>query len=376
MSKRDYYEILGVGKSVGGEEIKKAYRKLAVKYHPDRNQGNAEAEEKFKEATEAYEVLADTKKRQTYDQFGHAGLGGSGGMGGGGFDSSIFSGFEDLFGGDLSSIFGSFFGGGGRSAQQRGARGNDLRYPMELTFSEAVYGCKKEVVFRRTGACGTCDGTGSKDGKEQTCTQCNGMGQVRRSQGPFSVAATCPGCQGSGQVITNPCGSCRGSGRQQTEQRVSVTVPAGVDNENRIRLEGQGDRGRGARASAGDLYIVFMVRAHSHFERHEHDMYCVLPLSLSQAALGGTMYLQTLDEKKVKLKVPAGWQSGKKMRIKGEGIPYLGNSSRKGDLYVQLTVRTPQKPSAKAKKLFEELAKVQEDKDDPGLIALRDLPRD
>ena len=373
MPKRDYYEILGVNKTASAEEIKKAYRKLAVKYHPDRNHGNAGAEEKFKEATEAYEVLADPKKRQTYDQFGHAGLGGmGGGMGGSSFDSSIFSGFEDLFGSDLGSIFGSFFGGGGRSAT-RGARGNDLRYTMELNFSEAVYGCKKSITFRRIISCSTCNGTGSKDGKRQICPQCNGTGQIRRSQGLFSVATTCPTCQGSGQIITNPCSSCQGSGQQHTEQHVSVTVPAGVDNDSRIRLEGQGDYGRGARASTGDLYIVFVVHPHSYFERHEHDLYCALPLSLSQAALGGTIYLKTLDDKKVKLKVPAGWQSGKKMRIKGEGVPFLGNSSRRGDLYVQLTVRIPQRISSKARKLLEDLARIQADSDDPGLISLRDL---
>ncbi|MEM9423296.1 MAG: molecular chaperone DnaJ [Spirochaetota bacterium] len=375
MSKRDYYEVLGVGKTAGADEIKKAYRKLAVQYHPDRNQGNTEAETKFKEATEAYEVLADPKKRQTYDQFGHAGLGNMGG--GGGFDSSIFSGFEDLFGGDLGSIFGSFFGGGSSSrSSARSARGNDLRYTMELTFSEAVYGCKKEISFRRISSCNSCNGTGSKDGKEQSCGQCNGMGQIRRSQGLFSVATSCPACRGSGQVISNPCASCRGSGQQQTEQRVSVTVPAGVDNDSRIRLEGQGDYGRGARASAGDLYIVFAVRPHPYFERHEHDLYCALPLSFSQAALGVTLFLSTLDDKKIKLKVPPGWQSGKKMRIKGEGVPFLGNSSRRGDLYVQLTVETPPKLSSKAKRLLEDLAKELKDCENPGLIALRDLGRD
>lgn len=371
MSKRDYYEVLGVGRSAGADEIKKAYRKLAVKYHPDRNQGNAEAEERFKEATEAYEVLADQKKRQTYDQFGHAGLGGMGG--GGGFDSSIFSGFEDLFGGDLNSIFGSFFGGGTRSSRQRSARGNDLRYTMELGFTEAVYGCKKEIRFRRISPCGTCKGTGSKNGKEQACSQCNGMGQVRRSQGLFSMAATCPACQGSGQMISNPCHSCRGSGQQQTEQKLNVTVPAGVDDDSRIRLESQGDYGRGARASAGDLYIVFAVRPDPHFGRHEHDLYCALPLSLSQATLGVTLYLRTLDEKKIKLKVPSGWQSGKNMRIKGEGVPFLGNSSRRGDLYVRLVLQTPQRLSSKAKRLLEELAKIQGDREDPGLLALREL---
>ncbi len=371
MSKRDYYAVLGVAKSAGAEEIKKAYRKLAVKYHPDRNHGNTEAEGKFKEATEAYEVLADPKKRQTYDQFGHEGLGAMGGMSGG-FDSSIFSGFEDLFGGDLGSIFGSFFGGA-RSASQRSARGNDLRYTMELSFAEAAYGCKKEISFRRTSSCSTCNGTGSRDGKEQACKQCGGAGQVRRSQGLFSVASTCLACQGTGRVISSPCTSCRGSGQQQTEQRVNVTVPAGVDNESRIRLEGQGDYGRGAQASAGDLYIVFAVRPHPYFERHEHDLYCALPLSLSQAVLGAALYLHTLDDKRIKLKVPAGWQSGKKMRIRGEGVPFLGNSSRRGDLYVQLTVRTPQKLPAKTRKLLEELARVQEDSEDPGLIALREL---
>ena len=374
MSKRDYYEVLGVGKSASTDEIKKAYRKLAVKYHPDRNPNNATAEEKFKEATEAYEVLADTKKRQTYDQFGHAGLGN---MGGGGFDSSVFSGFEDLFGGDLGSIFGSIFGGSGSGRSTgRNARGNDLRYTMDLTLFEAVYGCKKEISFRRISSCNTCKGTGSKDGKEQSCGQCNGMGQVRRSQGLFSVATTCPACQGSGQAISNPCGSCRGSGQQQTEQRVSVTVPAGVDNDSRIRLESQGDYGRGNRASAGDLYIVFGVKAHSYFERHDHDLYCAMHLSITQATLGTTLYLETLDNKQIKLKVPLGWQSGKKMRIKGEGVPFLGNSSRRGDLYVQLILQTPQKLSSKAKKLLEDLAKIQGDSDDPGLLSLRDLGRD
>ena len=374
MAKRDYYEILGVGRSAGAEEIKKAYRKLAVQYHPDRNQGNAEAEEKFKEATEAYEVLADPKRRQAYDQFGHAGLGNMGG-GSGGFDSSVFSGFEDLFGDDLSSIFGSFFGFGGRTSD-RGSRGSDLRYNMEVTFVEAVYGCKKEIRFRRVSPCNTCNGSGSKDGKGQSCSQCGGMGQVRRSQGLFSITTTCPACKGGGKVIQNPCSSCRGSGQQQTEQRVQVTVPAGVGDDSRIRLEGQGNYGKGGQAASGDLYIVFSVRPHPYFERDEHDLYCAMPLSLSQAALGATLYLHTLDEKKIKLKIPAGSQSGKKMRIKGEGVPFLGNSSRRGDLYVQLTLRTPEKLSLKAKKLLEDLANLEMDNDDPGLIALRDLGKD
>lgn len=370
MAKRDYYEVLGVGRSASDEEIKRAYRKLAVKYHPDKNQGNKEAEDKFKEATEAYEVLADSKKRQTYDQFGHAGLDG---MGGGGFNSSAFSGFEDIFGGDFSSIFDNFFGGGGQRKSGNQHRGNDLRYTMEIDFREAVFGCKKEINFRRITQCGTCSGSGSKDGKVQTCQQCGGYGQVRRSTGLFSLSSTCPACNGNGSTISNPCGSCRGSGQQQSEQRLNVTVPAGVDSESRIRLEGQGDWGRGSRSRAGDLYIVFLVHPHKHFERHHNDLYCALPLSFTQAALGGNVFLETLDGKQIKLKIPSGFKNGQRMRIRGEGVPLLGNSTRRGDLYVQLVVQTPSKLPGEAKKLLERLGELLKDSESPELIPLKEL---
>ncbi|PIE04351.1 MAG: molecular chaperone DnaJ [Spirochaetales bacterium] len=371
MSKRDYYEVLGVEKSAGAEEIKKAYRKLAVKYHPDRNQDNAEAEVKFKEATEAYEVLSDEKKRQAYDQFGFAGVEN---MGGPSFNASAFRGFEDLFGSDFGGfgdIFESFFGGGGAHAR-RGSRnrGSDIRYDLRVDFEQAVFGVEVEIEYDRQKVCGECKGAGGEG--VRTCPQCGGTGQVRRNSGFFSIATACSTCSAEGTVIDNPCKKCGGSGTVRSRQKLKVKVPAGMDPDRRIRLEGQGNSGSKG-APAGDLYVYIHVRPHVHFERHEYDLYCVLPIGMSQAALGAEVWVKTLDSKRIKLKVPSGTQDGKLLRIKGEGVPVLNAGGRRGDLYVKLKVEIPSRLSGKEKDLLRQFADMHGENNEPQPIKLRDL---
>jgi molecular chaperone DnaJ len=312
VAKRDYYEVLGVQKQATKDEIKKAYRKLAVKYHPDRNQGDKSAEEKFKEATEAYEVLSDDKKRSTYDQFGFAGLeglsGGQGGFGG----SAAFRDFEDLFGG-FSDFFGNIFGGGPRGGQRRGGaqRGSDLRYDLEIDFEDAVYGDKIEIGFQREASCTVCSGSGAEAGsKKKVCPTCQGAGQVRRSSGFFSIAQPCPTCHGEGSIIEKPCKNCKGAGVVKKNNRIKVTIPPGISSGKKVRIEGQGDAGPGGGPS-GDLYVVFHVKAHEYFERSGNDLHCVIPITLSQAALGDTIHVKTLDNKTIKVKIPPGTQNGK-----------------------------------------------------------------
>lgn len=372
MAKRDYYEVLGVPKGSSKDEIKKAYRKLAVQFHPDKNPGNKEAEDKFKEATEAYEILSDDQKRSTYDQFGFAGLEGMGG-GGAGYGGAAFRDFEDLFGG-FGDIFGSFFGGsmGGRGREST-PRGSDLRYDMEVSFKDAAFGLKTEISYNRNTPCESCSGSGAAAGsKRRVCPTCQGSGQVRRSSGFFSIAQGCPTCHGEGHIIENPCTSCRGQGVIKKNQRIKVTIPAGIEPDKRIRIEGQGDAGP-AGGQAGDLYIIIHVKGHDWFERSGADLYCAIPISFTQAALGAEIHVKTLDDKMIKVKIPPGTQHGKMLRISGEGVPVLHQPGRRGDLYIKIHVQIPDKLSSKAKDLLQQLAKVEGEESTPRPIRLEDL---
>lgn len=352
-AKRDYYEILGVGNTATDQEMKAAYRKLAMQYHPDRNPGNQEAEEKFKEAAEAYGVLTDAQKRAAYDRYGHAGLGGA--AGGGGFDPSQFADFGDVLG-DIFG-FGDLFGGGGRRGGSRTQRGSDLRYDLELKFEEAAFGATTQVKFARHESCAECSGTGALAGSgPSTCTTCNGHGQVRFQQGFFSITRTCSQCSGSGKIIKNPCKSCKGEGRLVREKNVELKIPAGVDNGDKLRVSGEGDAGAKG-APNGDLYVVLSVKDHEVFERREHHLYCHIPVSFPQAALGSDISVPTLEGEEVNLKVPAGTQTGSTFRIKNRGVSKRGGSSR-GDLYVTVDVAIPSKLNKEQKELIARLAET------------------
>ncbi|MBZ2169022.1 molecular chaperone DnaJ [Marinobacter sp. F4216] len=341
MAKRDYYEVLGVSRDADDKEIKRAYRKLAMKHHPDRNPGDTESENKFKEASEAYEVLADDSKRAAYDQFGHAGVDGQagGGFGGGGAN------FSDIFG----DVFGDIFGGGGRG---RNTRGSDLRYTLELDLEEAVKGKAVEITIPGHKECETCDGSGAEKGsKPETCGTCKGMGQVRMQQGFFAVQQACPTCRGSGQIIKNPCKVCHGQGRVQEEKTLSVKVPPGVDTGDRIRLSGEGEMGVDG-GPPGDLYVQVAVREHSIFTRDGRNLYCEVPISIVDAALGGELEVPTLDGR-VKLKIPAETQTGKLFRLRNKGVtPVRGGAA--GDLLCRVIVETPVKLTKRQKDLLEE----------------------
>jgi molecular chaperone DnaJ len=373
LAKRDYYEVLGVSKDSSGDEIKKAYRKLAIKYHPDKNQGNKEAEEKFKEGTEAYEVLSDAKKKQVYDQYGFAGVEGM--NGGQGHDySSVYRDFEDIFG-DFGGIFDSFFGGGsgrksGRSAQPRGS---DLRYNLNINFKDAVFGTKVQISYNRHVECSPCSGTGAESGGgKKMCPTCGGSGQVRRSSGFFSIASACPTCNGDGYVIENPCKSCRGTGVVQKSQKIKVTIPPGIESGKRINIPGQGNASPNG-GLTGDLYVYITVTPHKYFERDGADVYCVVPISITQAALGSELMVTTLDDKKAKLKIPAGTQNDKILRLRGEGIPYLHNAGRRGDMYIKIRVNIPVKLNGKAKSLLKELSDLESGNANPEPIPLAEL---
>ena len=345
MAKRDYYEVLVVAKTASDDEIKKAYRKMAMKYHPDRNPDNAEAEEKFKECAEAYEVLSDSEKRSMYDRMGHRAFeGGMGGGGGGGFSAEdIFSQFGDIFGGA--------FGGGGRS-QQRARRGSDLRYVMELSLEEAVQGVKKTVTFTAPAPCDVCDGKGSKNPNDvETCKTCHGAGQVRMQQGFFAVQQTCSTCRGQGKIIKNPCNSCHGSGVKDRQQTLEVTIPAGVDNGDRVRLTGKGEAIRDDQS--GDLYVEVVVREHEIFQRDGADLYMDVPVSIADAALGKDLEIPTLDGR-VNLKVPEGTQTGKMFRLRGKGVKPV-RSSMQGDLLCRIMVETPVNLTSRQRELLKEL---------------------
>lgn len=371
MAKRDYYEVLGVAKTASKEEIKKAYRKLAIQYHPDKNPGDKNAEEKFKEASEAYEVLSDDQKRSIYDQYGHAGLEGMGGAaGGGGFDPSHFQGFEDIFG-DFGGIFENLFGGGRRSSSRGGpAGGASLRYDLSISFEEAVFGTKAEIQYQNNVACPTCKGSGSAGGGRKTCASCQGTGQIRKSSGFFSIASPCPVCHGEGAIIENPCRDCGGTGLQRKKQKILVTIPAGVEDGKRITIPRQGDAGPNGGAP-GDLIVFIRVRKHPLYERSGSDLYCAIPVSMTQAALGAEITITALDKRQIKIKIPAGIQNGKLLRVKDEGVPVSGG--RKGDLYLKIMVRIPSKLSARAKTLLSEVAKLEGENTFPEPIPLEEL---
>jgi molecular chaperone DnaJ len=375
MAKRDFYEVLGVQKNASREEIKKAYRQLAIKHHPDRNPENKDSEEKFKEATEAYEILADDRKRQAYDQYGFAGLSGMGQPTAQDF-SSIFQGFEDIFG-DVSGIFDSFFGGGSSrrrsSGRGGGQRGSDLRYDMEITFLEAAFGAKKEVSYPRAERCEACRGTGADKGSgRKLCPTCGGSGQVRRNSGFFSIASTCPSCNGEGEIIEKPCAECRGAGTVRRTRTLTISIPAGIEDGKRLSVAGQGDAGING-SQDGDLYVFLRVQPHESFEREGRDIYCAVPISITQAALGADIIVPTLDDKTVRVTIPSGTQNGRILRLRGEGIPELHNPGKRGDMYIKIVVRVPTKITPKAKELLKELASVSGEDTSPRPIPLSEL---
>lgn len=345
MEKRDFYVILGVSKNCSDAELKKAYRRLAMKHHPDRNLDNAEAEELFKEAKEAYEILKDSQKRAAYDQFGHAGVDGQGAGGFGGGAGG--AGFGDIFGDVFGDIFGGGRSGGGRSGAYRGS---DLQYNLEMTLEEAVFGIKKELNIPRMDSCDTCHGSGAKEGSEpSTCHTCQGVGQVRMQQGFFSVQQACPTCKGTGKVISNPCGSCDGEGRVEKNKKISVKIPAGVDTGDRVRLSGEGEAGVGG-GPAGDLFVQVHVKKHKLFERDGDDLFCTVPISFISATLGGELQAPTLDGQ-VKLKIPSETQTGKKFRLRSKGVnPVRGGPQ--GDLICEVVVETPVKLNKEQKSLL------------------------
>ena len=350
-AKRDYYEILNVTRTASEQEIKSAYRKLAMQYHPDRNPGNAEAEEKFKEASEAYSVLIDSEKRTRYDQFGHAGVGNGAGFSG--FDPANFADFSDVFGDIFSDMFGINMGGrrGGRVQ-----RGGDARADLTLTFEEGAFGKTTQVKVRRYETCEHCKGSGAAPGKgATTCSTCGGHGQVRYQQGFFSIARTCPTCGGAGRVVSDPCTHCKGETRVMRERTIDVSVPPGVEDGTRIRYTEQGDAGMSG-GPAGDLYIVLHVKPHSFFEREGKDLYCSVPISFSQAALGDEIMIPTLDGEH-KLKVPEGTQPGTVFKVKGKGVPSVRGGG-KGDLHIRVRVQTPTKLTKRQRELLEELGGI------------------
>ena len=347
--KRDYYEILSVSRDASDQEIKSAYRKLALQYHPDRNPGNDEAEDRFKEAAEAYSILSDAQKRASYDRFGHAGVGGAASSG---FDPNVFSDFSDILG-DIFG-FGDLFGGGRRGGA-RAQRGADLRYDLDLTFEEAAFGATTKIKVPRHETCAECNGGGAQKGSgPTTCQTCNGYGQVRFQQGFFSITRTCSQCHGTGQIIKNRCTVCHGEGRVVHEKTMELKIPAGVDNGSKLRVSGEGDAG-GKGGPAGDLYVVLNVREHEFFDRREHDLYCHVPISFAQAALGTQLMIPTLEAGEEKLSVPPGTQTGSTFRIKGRGVSKRGGSAR-GDLFVTLDVVIPTKLNREQKDLLTKLA--------------------
>ncbi len=352
VTKLDFYEVLSVSRDASDQELKTAYRKLAMQYHPDRNPGDDAAEEKFKECSEAYQVLSDPEKRAAYDRYGHAAFNGGGGNP---FTGGGFGGAQDL--GDIfGDLFGEMFNMGGSSGRtaSRVQRGRDLRYDLTLEFEEAVFGIEKEITIRRMETCNDCKGSGAARGKAAaTCTQCGGRGQQRFQQGFFSVARTCTVCGGTGTLIVDPCTTCRGETRIQTEHKILVKVPAGVEQDTRIRYQGEGESGKFAGPS-GDLYVVLNVKAHKFFERDGDNLHCIMPISFPQAALGTELEIQTL-EGPATIKVPEGTQSGREFKLRGKGVPHL-NAHGKGDLIVQIRVQTPTKLNRTQKDLLRQLS--------------------
>jgi molecular chaperone DnaJ len=353
VSKHDYYDVLGVGRSAGDQEIKSAYRKLALKFHPDRNPGDKAAEEKFKEAAEAYAVLADAEKRARYDRFGHAGLGGAAG-GPGGFDPTVFTGFEDILGG-LGDIFGfgDVFGGGRRRGPQRGA---DLRYDLEISFEQSAAGTETTIQIPRQEPCAPCHGTGAAPGSAPApCPQCRGAGQLRYQQGFFTVARTCGQCRGSGKIITKPCATCQGSGLVEQQRKLTVKIPAGIATGQRMRMHGEGEGGTQG-GPAGDLYVVIHVQEHSFFHRDGNDLHCEIPLNFTTLALGGEITVPLVDGTET-LKISEGTQTGTTFRLRGKGMPDVSGRGR-GDLLVTVKSITPRKLNKEQRRLLEELSRA------------------
>jgi molecular chaperone DnaJ len=353
VSKRDYYEILGVGRQATEQEMKSAYRKLAMQYHPDRNPGDTEAEERFKELNEAYGVLSNAETRERYNRFGHAGVGSSASSGPWG--NQGFSGFEDIIG----DLFGDLFGGG-RTGGRRGSaqRGSDLRYDMEITLEDAAHGVRTQIEIPRLEACQTCEGSGAAAGSSPIpCTTCGGAGQVRFQQGFFSVSRTCQQCRGNGRTIPNPCRTCQGAGRREQRHQLEVRIPAGVDTGSRLRLSGEGEGGVGG-GPPGDLYVVIHVKEHDLFERQGENLYVQVPISFAQAALGGQIRVPTLDGEE-ELTIPEGTQTGAIFRLKDQGLPSLQGNGH-GDLFIVTTVTTPTRISREMKKLFAQLAEMEQ----------------
>ena len=361
MAKRDYYDVLGVTKSSTADQIKSAYRKLAVKYHPDKNKGDKASEDKFKEASEAYHVLSNAERKQNYDNFGHAAFE-NGGGGRGGFGNFDFSShFSDIF----EDFFGEGFGGRSRSRKSSN-RGSDLRYDLSITLEEAYSGKKQDIKFTSSEKCDTCKGSGSKPGHDAgSCSMCAGHGQVRSSQGFFTVQQTCPQCSGSGEEITNPCSSCGGQGKKQTSKRLSVTIPKGVDDGTRIRLSGKGEAGtRGG--GSGDLYLFVNVYSHELFKRSDENLFFECPISIADAALGTSIEIPTIDGGKAKIKIPPGTQSGKQFRLRGKGMPFMRGSGT-GDLYIQVNTEVPISLNKEQKELLEKFREIENEKSNPSI---------
>ena len=363
MAKRDFYDVLGVGKNASSEELKSAYRKLAVKHHPDKNPGDKQAEDKFKEASEAYGILSDQEKKQNYDNFGHAAFEGGGGRQSGGFGGFGGADFSDIF----EDFFGDF-GGGGRSRGRKSSnnRGSDLRYDLSITLEEAYEGKKQDIKFSTTEKCNICKGNGSTPGHSPgRCTTCGGNGKVRSNQGFFTVQQTCPQCAGSGEEITNPCKECNGQGSKQASKKLSVTIPKGVDDGTRIRLAGKGEAGsRGG--STGDLYLFINVKSHDLFKRSDENLFFECPISIADAALGTTIEIPTIDGGKAKIKIPDGTQSGKQFRLRGKGMPYMRGSGN-GDLYVQVNTEVPISLNKAQKELLEKFREIENEKSNPSI---------
>ncbi len=368
MTKRDFYEVLGIPRTASQEEVKLAYRQQALKYHPDRNPGNIEAEDNFKGAAEAYSVLGDANKRATYDRFGHDGLRGEGFSGFSGFNASVFEDFEDILGSFFG--FGDLFGGRDRRRRGRPERGRDLALELEISLEEAAAGAEKEISLTRAESCPACGGSGAQPGTQKaTCPACQGRGQVRFQQGFFSVARACSQCRGGGEIIPSPCKECRGAGRVKAKRSLKIRVPEGVDEGTRLRLDGEGEPGE-AQGPRGDLYVVIRAAKHPFFERQDGNLLCEVPISFPQAALGATIELPGLGGTTERVKVPAGTQTGEVFRQKGRGIKDL-RSHRKGDLFVRVAVKTPENLNKEEKSLLQRLAELRgEDleKPDRGLV--------
>jgi molecular chaperone DnaJ len=360
-NKRDYYEVLNVTREASDQEIKSAYRKMAMKYHPDKNPGNKEAEEKFKEAAEAYSVLGDRDKRSIYDKYGHGGLGGyTGTEGFSGFNPDLFADFSDVLG---SFFFGDFFGGGNRRRRSGPIRGADLQYHLEITLEEAIKGVEKEITIPRMDVCETCNGSGSASAQgKTTCSTCSGYGQVRYSQGFVTIARTCPNCNGSGQVLKDPCKTCNGAGRMEKKVTLQVKIPPGVDTGNRLKLKSEGEAGMRGGLS-GDLYVLIEVREHEIFSRKNYDLYCEREVTMLQAALGDQITILTPDGEE-SLKILEGTQPGTVLTLRGKGVPYV-NSYGRGDLHVSIKVKIPTRFSQQEKKLLKEMAKMRNEKIQP-----------